>query len=79
LTDEFRQQYAARAGVEATHAQAVRCSGLRQSRYIGLAKTRFQHVATAAAINILRISAWCQGTPFAQTRCSHFAALQFFR
>jgi transposase len=78
LTDEFRQQYAARAGVEATHAQAVRCSGLRQTRYIGLAKTRFQHVATAAAINMLRISAWCQGTPFAQTRRSHFAALQFF-
>jgi len=50
-----------------------------QTRYIGLTKTRFQHVATTAAIDILRLSAWRQGTPFAQTRRSHFAALQFFR
>ncbi|MBV9170671.1 MAG: IS1182 family transposase [Chloroflexi bacterium] len=75
-TDEFRQRYAARAGVEATHAQAVRRSGLRRTRYIGLAKTHVQHVATAAAVNVLRLAAWCAGTPFATTRCSHFAALQ---
>ena len=74
-TDEFRQRYAARAGIEATHAQAVRRSGLRRSRYIGLEKTRLQHVATAAAVNLLRISAWCSGAPFAKTRSSHFAAL----
>ena len=75
LTDEFRQHYAARAGVEATHAQTVRCSGICRTRYIGLRKTRVQHVATAAALNILRIAAWYAGTPFARTRCSHFAAL----
>jgi transposase len=75
-TEEFRRRYAARAGIEATHAQAIRRSGLRQARYIGLAKTRLQHVATAAAVNILRISAWCAGTPFAKTRLSHFAAVQ---
>ncbi|MBV9603215.1 MAG: IS1182 family transposase [Chloroflexi bacterium] len=75
-TDEFRQRYAARAGVEATHAQAVRRSGLRRTRYIGLAKTHVQHVATAAAVNVLRLAAWCAGTPFATTRCSHFSALQ---
>jgi len=62
-TDEFRQRYAARAGVEATHAQAIRRSGLRRARYIGLAKTRLQHVTTAAAVNVLRITAWCAGTP----------------
>jgi transposase len=75
-TDEFRQRYAARAGIDATHAQAVRRSGLRRSRYIGLDKTRLQHVATATAVNLLRIAAWCAGTPFAKTRCSHFAGLE---
>ena len=32
---------------------------------------------TAVAINILRIAFWANGTPVAQPRCSHFAALQF--
>ena len=75
-TEAFKVQYAARAGVEGTHAQAVRRSGLRHSRYIGLGKTRLQHVATAAALNLIRISEWCAGTPLAKTRCSRFAALQ---
>jgi transposase len=75
-TEDFKVQYAARAGVEGTHSQAVRRSGLRRSRYIGLAKTRLQHVATAAALNLVRISEWCAGTPLAKTRCSRFAALQ---
>lgn len=76
-TEEFRKSYAARAGIESTHAQAVRRSGLRRTRYRGLAKTHLQHVITAAAINLLRIAAWASGSPPAQTRCSHFAALQF--
>ena len=76
-TDEFRKTYATRAGIESTHAQAIRRSGLRQNRYRGLAKTRLQHVLTAAAINLLRIAAWASGTPIAATRCSRFAALQF--
>jgi len=76
-TDEFRKAYAARAGIESTHAQAIRRSGLRRTRYRGLPKTHLQHVVTAAAINLLRIAAWASDTPLAQTRCSHFAALQF--
>ena len=75
-TGAFRAQYAARAGIESTHAQAVRRSGLRQARYIGLARTRLQHIATAAAINVIRLGEWWAGTPFAQTRHSHFAALR---
>jgi transposase len=74
-TQDFKVQYAARAGVEGTHAQAVRRAGLRRSRYIGLAKTRLQHIATAAALNLVRINEWCSGTPFAKTRISRFAAL----
>lgn len=77
VTAEFRLAYAVRAGIEGTHAQAVKRSGLRRTRYRGLSKTHLQHVITAAAINLLRIAAWTAGTPLAKTRCSHFAALQF--
>ena len=75
-TETFQKKYAARAGIEATHEQAIRRSGLRQSRYIGLDKTRLQHLATAAATNLVRLGEWLAGTPKAKTRCSHFAALQ---
>ena len=75
-TEAFRRQYAARAGVESTHAQAVRRCGLRQCRYIGLAKTRLQHVVTAVAVNLIRVVEWLAGTLIAPTRRSRFAALQ---
>ncbi len=32
----------------------------RCSRYIGLDRTRLQHVATAAAINVARLANWLQ-------------------
>jgi transposase len=51
-TEKFRKSYAARAGIEGTHAQAIRRCGLRRCRYIGLAKTRLQHVITAVAVNL---------------------------
>jgi transposase len=75
-TEAFRIEYAARAGVESAHAQAVRRCGLRQCCYIGLAKTRLQHVVTAVAVNLIRVADWVAGTPIAPTRCSRFAALQ---
>jgi transposase len=53
----------------------IRVFGLRQCRYRGLAKTRLQHLATAAAINIDRLVAWLDGRPHAYTRTSRFAAL----
>jgi transposase len=53
-TPTFRSQYAARAGIEATFSLGVRSFGLRPSRYRGLAKTHWQQVATAAAINLDR-------------------------
>lgn len=74
-TDEFKAQYAPRAGVEGSISQAVRAFGLRHCRYIGLAKTRLQHIITAAAINIVRLVAWLRGEPLAQTRQSLFAQL----
>ncbi len=45
---------------------------LRRSRYVGLAKTHLQHVLTAAAINLNRISNWLAGTPRERTRQSAF-------
>lgn len=55
-TEAFAQQYAPRAGIEGTHAQGIRRCGLRQARYIGLARTHLQHIATAAALNVIRIA-----------------------
>jgi Transposase DDE domain len=75
-TEEFRQQYAARAGIEGTHEQAVRRCGLRRSRYIGQAKAHLQHVLTAAALNVIRLDDWWAGAPVSRTRCSRFAALE---
>lgn len=75
-TDAFAQPYAPRAGIEGTHAQGIRRCGLRQARYMGLAKTHLQHIATAAALNVVRLGEWLAGTPQAQTRCSPFAALK---
>jgi transposase len=72
---EWKQRYKKRAGIEGTISQGVRVIGLRRARYIGLAKTHLQHLATAAALNARRIAAWATGRPRAKTRVSHFAAL----
>jgi hypothetical protein len=54
---------------------AVRTMGMRHSRSIGQEKTHLQHVATAAALNLVRSMAWFDGLPRAQTRRSAFARL----
>jgi transposase len=74
-TSEFKERYKIRAGVEGTISHGVRCMGLRQTRYIGLAKTHLQNIAIAAAINLNRIIAWLNNKGTAQTRTSRFAAL----
>ena len=76
---DFAAQYARRAGIEGTISQGVRAFGLRQARYRGLRKTHLQHVATAAAINISRLTTWLSGVPRGGTRCSRFGALAFAR
>ena len=72
---EGRRLYARRAGIAGTLAQGVCACGLRRSRYLGLAKTHLQHIATVAAINLERLAAWFQIVPRATTRTSRFAAL----
>ncbi len=74
-TDSFKEEYAKRAGVEGTISQGVRRCGIRHARYRGLAKTRLQHLATAAALNLLRIADWLDETPQAKTRHSTFERL----
>jgi transposase len=70
-----RQLYAQRQGIESTLSQGVRAFGLRRARYRGLAKTGLQSVATAAALNLDRLTAWLANRPLAPTRISRFAAL----
>ena len=74
-SEEGRQLYNRRAGIEGTISQGVRAFGMRQTRYRGLAKTHIQHIATAAAINLERLVAWIDDVPRETTRTSRFAAL----
>ena len=74
-TDAWRDRYGKRAGIEGTLSQAVRAFGLRRCRYLGLAKTKLQHVFTAIAINVVRVDAWLTNRPIAKTRRSAFASL----
>lgn len=74
-TEEFKTLYANRAGVEGTISQGVRAMGLRRSRYIGQEKTHLQHLATAAAMNIVRLMGWLDELPHAQTRRSALVQL----
>jgi hypothetical protein len=74
-TPAFKAQYDARAGVEGTISQGLRVCDLRRARYIGLAKTRLQHVLTVAALNVLRIAHWLEDPRLARTRSAPFLAL----
>jgi transposase len=73
--EEWKTQYACRAGIEGTLSQGVRGFGLRRCRYLGQAKTHLQHVLTAAAMNLVRVDAWLRGQPRARTRQSRITTL----
>jgi transposase len=76
-TPEFKAQYALRSGVESSLSQGIRRFDLRQSRYIGLARTHLQHLLTAVAMNVVRVIAWLWGEPLGERRRKpgHFAQL----
>ncbi len=74
-TPEWKARYNQRAGIEGTMSQGIRVAGLRQARYVDQAKAHLQHVATAAALNLLRLDAWLEQRPTAKTRRSRFAEL----
>jgi transposase len=71
----FWKKYAKRSGIEGTLSQAVRVCEVRRSRYMGLAKTRLQMLATAAAINLHRVYDWLTDVPRSLTRTTLFACL----
>lgn len=75
-TAAWQALYGKRAGIEGCLSQALRLTGLRRARYVGVAKTHLQHLASAAAINLVRLEAWFAGLPRAKTRVSRFAALK---
>ena len=74
-TKAFQERYATRPGIEATISQGLRVTDLRHARYIGLAKTRLQHILTAAALNICRLSDWFAERPRASIRITPFVKL----
>lgn len=74
-TEAWSALYRERAGIEGTMSQGIRASGLRQTRYRGLAKTSLQNTAIGAAINISRIVGWLDGKPQATTRQARFTRL----
>jgi transposase len=71
----WQKRYRIRAGVEGTLSQGVRAFGMRQSRYIGLAKTALQQFCVATSMNALRAVNWLDGQPRARTRGTRFASL----
>jgi transposase len=77
-TAEFKAQYALRAGVESSLSQGIRRFDLRQSRYIGLARTHLQQLLNATAMNVVRVIAWLWGEPLGERRrpLGYFARLK---
>jgi DDE family transposase len=57
-------------------SQAAFAFGMRRTRYRGLKKTHFHHLATAIAINLQRFVDWVWEIPRSKTRQSHFARLE---
>jgi transposase len=74
-TDEFKQRYGKRAGIEGTLSQGVFALGNRRARYRGLAKTHLQFVLTATAMNITRVLNWLDDTPRKTLQPTKFARL----
>jgi transposase len=67
-TTEFTAQYALRAGVESSLSQGIRRFDLRQSRYLGLARTHLQQLFNATAMTVVRVIAWLRGEPLGERR-----------
>ncbi|MFC4890644.1 transposase [Streptomyces beijiangensis] len=75
-TEEWKHDYALRAGVEGTMHQATAVTGIRRARYHGLRKTHLDHIYSAVALNLIRLDTWWNGNPLDRTRTSHLARLE---
>ena len=74
-SQHWKHRYSIRAGVEGTIRQATHVTGIRRARYLGLDKTRMEHAAAAAAVNLIRLDAWWTGRPLDRTRTTHLQRL----
>jgi hypothetical protein len=70
-TQDWKDRYKARAGVEGTMHQPSHATGIRRARHLGLDKTRLEHLAAATAINVIRLDAWYASQPVDRTRTTH--------
>jgi transposase len=75
-TTGWQRDYAQRAGIEATIAQATKVTGVRRARYRGLAKTSLEHNIMAAALNLIRLDAWWNGETLDPRRTTHLSRLE---
>jgi transposase len=74
-TEQYKAEYAKRAGVEGTISQSVRTTKVRRARYIGQAKTHLQHLMSATMMNVMRMLHWLAEESKAKTPRSTFAQL----
>lgn len=74
-TQEFKERYAKRSGIEGTISQGVRAFDLRTCRYLGIQKTHLQHLLTATAMNVVRLFQWQMGQTPVRLPLSPFAVL----
>jgi len=74
-SQQWKDRYNIRAGVEGTMRQATHVTGIRRARYLGLPKTRLEHNAAAAAVNLIRLDAWWTGRPLDRTRTTQLQRL----
>jgi transposase len=71
-TDEWHDQYADRAGIEATFSQATRITRLRKTPYRGTRKTHLHNLLSAMALNIIRVDDWLIEKPKRLKRITAF-------
>ena len=74
-TVDFAMIYARRAGIEGTLSRGCGRAASARRAIASVAKTHLQHIATAAALNVQRVTAWLDEQPRATTRRSHLARL----
>lgn len=74
-TDEWHDQYADRAGIEATFSQATRITRLRKTPYRGTRKTHLHNLFAAAALNVIRVDDWLTEKPKRLKRVTAFQKL----
>jgi hypothetical protein len=68
-TDEFKDRYRWRAGIEATMSEYNRRTGVKQLRVRGMKAVKFSATLKALAVNILRAAAVRKAAAYAEVGC----------